>query len=315
MSFPLKKTILFCSLAVVSILGVVGCSTKVQPKIDGDKVREYAGDLMNRSLFMPAIEQYQKYLDDYDIETREQANVNYIIANTYFDRVRNYEQALTYYLKIKHLYPESSLMEDVNKKIVACLERLDQPQDAKQALDETVQMDPSQVQKKRPGAVVAKIDKREITMGDLEFEISQLPPSVRDQFQSREKKLQFLREYIATELLYDTAKRAGLDREQEVVEGAFQAKKALMVRKLLDDRVAGKVDITDDDLELYFEANKEKYAERDEDGNIKSEKSLPDVREQVYNDYARKKYQDAYQGLIERMLMGENVRFFESQVQ
>ena len=89
----------------------------------------------------------------------------------------------------------------------------------------------------------------------------------------------------------------------------------VMVRKLLDDRVASKVDVTDEDLELYFQANKDKYAETDEEGNVVAEKTLQDVREQVYNDYARQKYQNAYQGLIERMLMGENVRFFESRVQ
>lgn len=299
---------------VLIVVATVGCQKSSAPQIPGDKVREYAGDLINRSLFQQAIEQYQYYLDNYDVEPREQANVNYIIANTYFERVHDYEKALSYYLKIKHFYPESSLMEEVNKRIVACLERLDKPQDAKQALDETVLMDPSQVKQSRPGAVIAKIDNREITVGDLEFEISQLPPSIRDQFQSREKKLEFLREYVATELLYDTAKRAGLDRDPAIVEGAFQAKKALMVRKLLEDRVAGKVNIEEDDLELYYEANKDKFAEKDDEGNVTRQKSLSEVREQVYNDLARKKYQDAYQALIERMLMAENVRFFESRL-
>lgn len=315
MFFSKKLALIFISFFLISLFVFAGCKTETKPSVDGDKVREYAGDLVNRSLFDDAIEQYQIYLKDYEIEDRERANVNYIIANTFFDRIRNYEKALAYYLKIKHFYPESSLMEEVNKKIVACLERLDQPEDAKQALDESVQMDPTQVVEKRPGAVVAKIDKREITVGDLDFEINQLPASVRDQFRTREKKLEFLREYVATELLYDTAKRAGLDREQAVVEGAFQAKKALMVRKLLEDRVAGKVNIQEEDLQLYFDANKEKYAEKDDEGNVVSEKSLPDVREQVYNEYARQKYQNAYQALIEKMLMAENVRFFESRVE
>jgi tetratricopeptide (TPR) repeat protein len=315
MLFPKKSINILSGLFLASLFFISGCKTETKPKVEGDRVREYAGDLVNRSLFTEAIEQYQTYLKDYEIEDRERANVNYIIANTFFDRVRNYEKALAFYLKIKHFYPESSLMEEVNKKIVACLERLDKPEDAKQALDEAVQMDPTQVKQSRPGAVVAKIDKREITVGDLNFEISQLPPSVRDQFRTREKKLQFLREYVATELLYDTAKRAGLDREQAIVEGAFQAKKSLMVRKLLEDRVAGKVNIEEEDLQLYFDANKETYSEKDDDGNIVNEKSLADVREQVYNDYGRQKYQNAYQALIERMLMAENVRFFESRVE
>ncbi len=300
---------------VIAIACLLGCSDGKKPALDGDKVREYAGDLINRSLFKQAIEQYQYYLNEYDIDAREQANVNYIIANTYFDRLRDYENALAFYLKIKHLYPESSLIEDVNKRIIACLERLERSTDAQQALDETVQADQSQVVKKRPGEVVARIGSREITQGDLDFEIDQLPPTVREQFRSRDKKLEFLREFVASELLYDTAKRAELDKDAEVIEGAFQAKKMLMVRKLLQERVAGKVDITNDDIGLYYDAHKDDYAEKDKDGKVVREKPLSEVQQQVTQDLYRKKYQDAYQALIERMILAEGVQFFEAKVQ
>jgi tetratricopeptide (TPR) repeat protein len=302
-------------VAAAVLLSTIACSGGKKPSLDGDKLREYAGDLINRALFKQAIDQYQRYLDEYDIDSREQANVNYIIANTYFDRLKDYENALAYYLKIKHLYPESSLIEDVNKRIIACLERLERSTDAKQALDETVQADQSQVAKKRPGEVLARIGSREITQGDLDFEIDQLPPSVREQFRSKEKKMEFLREFVASELLYDTAKRAEIDQNPEVIEGAFQAKKMLMVRKLLQDRIAGKIDITNDDIGLYYDAHKSDYSEKDKDGKVIREKSLSDVQQQVAQDLYRKKYQDAYQNLIERMMLAENVQIHEAKVQ
>ncbi len=301
-------------LLIAGVLILGGCAQEKKPAVNGDKLREYAGDLINKSLYTQAIQEYQRYLDEYDIDNRERANVNYIIANTYFDRVKDYQQALAYYLKIKHLYPESSLMEEVNKKIVSCLERLEKTEDAKQALDETVQYDQSKVEKKRPGEVIAKIGNREVTQGDLDFEISQLPPSVRDQFRSREQKLAFLRDYVATDLLYNTAKRAGLDKDKDVIEGAFQAKKSLMVRKLLEDRVANKVKIEDSDIQLYYDAHKDDYAEKDKDGNVVKEKPLSEVRQQVVQDLSRKKYMDEYQALIERMIMAENVKFYENRV-
>ncbi|NIA28578.1 MAG: hypothetical protein GWP06_01535 [Actinobacteria bacterium] len=301
-------------LLAAGVLILSGCKNENKPAVNGDKLREYAGDLINKSLYPQAIREYQRYLDEYNIDSRERANVNYIIANIYFDRVKDYQQALAYYLKIKHLYPESSLMEEVNKKIVACLERLEKPEDAKQALDETVQYDQSKVQKKRPGEVIAKIGNREITQGDLDFEINQLPPSVREQFRSREQKLAFLRDYVATDLLYNTAKRAGLDKDRDVIEGAFQAKKSLMVRKLLEDRVANKVKIEDSDIQLYYDAHKDDYAEKDKDGQVIREKPLSEVRQQVVQDLSRKKYLDEYQALIERMIMAENVKFYENRV-
>lgn len=293
----------------------VGCEKENKTLADGDKLREYAGDLINRSLYTQAINVYEQYLDNYNIDNKERANVNYIIGNTYFERVKNYESALAYYLKIKHLYPETSLMDEVNKKIVACLERLERTEDAQQALDEAVQMDAAAVEKKRPGEVIARIGKREITQGDLDFELSQLPPSVRDQFNTIEQKLLFLREYIATELLYDTAKRANLDNDPEVIEGAFQAKKALMVQKLLQDRVAGKVEIESSDVELYYQAHKEDYTEKDEEGNVVREKELEEVQQQVAQDLSRKKYQEAYQDLIDRMVIAEGVQVFQNKVQ
>ncbi len=308
---------LFINFLLTVILAAVlltGCNQAKQASVDADKLREYAGDLLNKALYKQAIQEYQKYLDQYNIDTRERANVNYIIANTYFERLKDYENALSYYLKIKHLYAENTLMPEVNKKIVACLERLERTEDAQQVLDEAVQLDPSKVQKKRPGEVVARIGAREITQGDLDFELDQLPPSLREQLNDRNKKLEFLREYVATELLYDTAKRSGFEKDPEVIEGAFQAKKNLMVRKLLQDRVAGKVDISDSDIELYYQAHKDDFATKDNDGKVIAQKPLSEVRQQVTQALTRQKYQEAYNSLVEKMIRAEDVTFFESRV-
>ncbi len=308
----MKKTAL---LIMIGLALMAGCSGGKKSAADGAQVREYAADLMNRALFKQAVAQYDRYLQDYDVDKTEQANITFIIANTYFDRLKYYDDALANYLKIKHLYPESKLMDQVNKRIIACLERLDRSNDAQQALDETVQADPSKVVRQRPGAVVARIGNRDITQGDLNFEIDQLPPAARDQFRSKDKKLEFLREFVATELLYDTAKRAALDNDAQVLEGAFQAKKMLMVRRLVQDKVAAKINIVESDVNLYYDAHKEDYAEKDKDGKVTREKPLAEVKQQVAQDLYRQKYQDAFQALINQTMLAEDVKFFEDQVQ
>lgn len=318
----LKNTIIIVVLVVVATLlgvfvgGWIGGNNGNQiPKIDGDKVREYANALYNRQLYEQAVGEYNRYLYEYPITEKEQANVNYIIGDIYFERIRNYRNALAYYEKVKHLYPKSSLQDQVNKNIVACLERLEQSEDAQQVLKETTSFDESKVVKSRPGAVVARISNREITMGDLKFELSQIPSSVRDQFKSKDQKIEFLKEYIATELLYDSAKREGLDSDDDVVEGAFQAKKSMMVRKLLQKRVAEKVDIQPSDVELYYKANKDKYVERDEDGNVTREKSYNEVQQQAAQELFAEKYREEYSRLIQRMMIAEGVHIFDDQVQ
>ncbi len=314
----MKNVRFYVLMVVAAVLCVVllnGCGQEKNNPVKADKQREYAGDLINKSLYRQAIQEYQRYLDDYSIEERERANVNYIIANTYFDRIKDYENALVYYLRIKHLFPDNSLMPEVNKKIVACLERLELTEDAQQVLDETVQVDPASVRKKRPGSVVAQIGNREVTQGDLDFEIEQLPPSFRDQLKDPQRKLDFLREYVATELLYDTAKRSGFEKDPDVIEGAFQAKKALMVRKLLQERVAGKVEISQSDIELYYRDHIADFSEKDKDGKIIKEKPLAEVQQQVQQALMQQRYEQEYRGLIEKMIRAEGVKFFESRVQ
>jgi len=188
-------------------------------------------------------------------------------------------------------------------------------EDAQQVLYESVQMDPTAVRKKRPGNVVAQIGNREITQGDLDFEIEQLPPSFRDQLKDPQRKLDFLREYVATELLYDTAKRSGFEKDQDVIEGAFQAKKALMVRKLLQERVAGKVEISQSDIELYYRDHIADFSEKDKDGKVVKEKPLADVQQQVQQALMQQRYEQEYKGLIEKMIRAEGVKFYESRVQ
>jgi tetratricopeptide (TPR) repeat protein len=316
-----KTTILVVTIVVVATLIGVLLGSRISSnngnmvsKIDPDKIREYASALYNRQLFEQAVNEYKKYLSEYPIEEKEQANVNYIIGDIYFERIKNYREALAYYEKVKHLFPESSLQDDVNKKIVACLERLEQSADAEQALKESTSLDEDQVVKNRPGVVVARIGSREITMGDLNFELSQIPESVRDQFNSKERKIEFLKEYIATELLYDSAKREGLDNDDDVIEGAFQAKRALMVRKLLQNRIAEKIDIQTSDVELYYKANKDKYTEKDEDGNVIREKTFDEVQQQVAQDFYTEKYGEEYGQLIQRMMIAEDVQIFDDRV-
>ncbi|HNW59086.1 MAG TPA: hypothetical protein PKI62_05385 [bacterium] len=291
-----------------------GCSSGKRPAKEAEKVREFAADLVNRSLYVQAIGEYESCLREYDLSDVEAANLQYAIGTIYFERLHDYANAMTWYLKLKHFHPESPVVAEANKKIVACLERLDRSADARQALDETVQLDPSRAEKSRPGAVVVRIGSREITLGDLNFEIDQLPPSARDQFRNPQAKLQFLREYVATELLYDTAKRAGLDNDQQVVDGAFQSKKALMVRRLMQDKVASKIHVDAGDVATFYQAHQADYAEKDDKGQVIRSKSFDEVKQQVTQDLYREKYQNAFQELIGGMMQAEGVQFFDDQV-
>lgn len=301
-------------LAAILAVSVAGCGKKSSPEANPELVREFANVLYNQQLFKQAIQEYERYLARYAADEREQANISYIIGDIYFDRLKDYENALAYYLRVKHLYPNSPLVAEANKKIVACLERMQRSVDAQRALEESSALDKSQVQTKRPGEVVATIGSRTITQGDLDFEIGQLPPYMQAEFTSPAKKVEFLKNLVATELLYDTAKRQGLENDKEVVEGAFQAKKSLMVNKLLQQEIAQKIELDEAALKLYFQAYKDRYAVKDKEGKIVEEKLFSDVREQVARDYYREKFQEKYEELLSRVMAAEQAQIFASKV-
>ncbi len=302
-----KIVIFFICIIIFFVLS--SCSQTEKSSISGERVREYANALYNRELYQQAINEYQHYLDTYQVESDIRANIHYIIGNIYFERLHDYENALARYLKVKHLFPESSLETEVSKRIVACLERLQRSEDAKQALDEAASFKPDS-DTSHPGTVIAKIGDRKITTGDLRYKINQLPEYIKSQFEKPEDKLEFLQQYIATELFYDAAKRQELDKDKDVIEGTFQAKKNLMVQRYIENEVASNITITPEDVEMYYKANKEKYTEKDEGGNIKNQKPFSEVKQQVAQDLIREKQQKKYNELIQRILKTEGVEIY-----
>jgi tetratricopeptide (TPR) repeat protein len=309
-----KRNSFFWILFVLILTIFSGCSNQKKPNISGDKIREYANALYNRELYSQAVHEYEKYLDLYSVDEEQQANINFVIGNIYFDRLHDYENALAVYLKIKHVFPGSAVQPQVDKRIVACLERLQRSTDAKQALDEAAVLEPGKLQSSHPGTVIAKIGDEKITSGDLKYHIDQLPDYVRFQLDSKEAKVDFLKQYIATELFYDAAKRKELDKDKDVIEGTFQAKKSLMVQKYLQDEIASQVQVTPEDVELYFKANKDKYVVKDDKGKIKRHKFFQEVQKEVAEDLVRERQQKAYEDLLDRMMRTEKVEIYDDLV-
>jgi len=297
---------------ILALLALAACKQN-EPNLPAERVREFANVLYNRELYKQAIAEYERYLHDYPLNETEQANISYTIGNIYLDRLRDAESALAYYLRVKELYPKSELVDDASRRVVECLERLQRSADAQQALEETTFLDTTQVTKKRPGEVIAKIGDREITTGDLEFEMKNLPPYVQAQIKDRSKKLEFLQQYVATELLYNTAKRKGLENNQEVVDAAFQAKKNIIVQKFLQEEIGQSINFEPSDVELYYRANLSRYTKADSSGQAQPP-SFEEIRNQVTQDYIREKQQEAYAKLVERMMRAENAVIYSDKV-
>lgn len=305
-----KKLILIIAAAWL----IMQCNSKIEPAVSEESKLNLANAYYTNGLYDDAAQEYLDYLANYEIDPERQANTYYTIANIYFERLNNYEAALKYFFKVKYLYPQSNLQNEVGKKIVNCLERLKKSADAARVLEKEAALNPEKVHDYRPGQVLAEIGTRQITQGDLDFEIGNLPIYLQEQFKDKNRKKEFLRQYLLQELLYDSAKRKELDKDAEVIEGTFRAQKALMAEKILQEELKGQVKIEPADVELYYLAHKEKYTEKNEKGEVIRQKEFNEVRDQAAQDLGLDRQQQAYQKLVERLMKAENVKIYEERL-
>jgi tetratricopeptide (TPR) repeat protein len=302
------------SLTLFSILFLSSCNDSKEPLVSADSKLQLANTYYTNGLYKAAVNEYQEYLSDYPIDVNRQASTYYTIANIYFDRINDYEMALQYYFKVKYLYPESTLQGEVGKRIVNCLERLKRTKDANRYVQKEAALDKNSVPEKRAGAVLAEIGKRTITQGDVDFEISKLPAYMQKQFSDKKAKQEFLKQFVIQQLLYDTAKKQGLDKNKDVIEGTFRMQKSLMSEKILQAELKDQPDITAADAQLFYNANKERYAEKDEKGKTNKQKPFSEVAEQAGRDLAFQRQQEAYQRLAERLIKANNVKIYDDKV-
>ena len=309
------KSVFFIVMIISGILFYAcGSDKQAQSQTDSNARLELANAYQNNGLYQAAVDEYLVYLAEYPVEPERKANTYYTIANIYFDRLNDYEKALEYYFKIKYLYPESNLQGETGKKIVNCLERLHRSADAARVMEKEASLDQEAVAENRPGKVLADLGDRKITQGDLDFQITKLPPYMQDQFKNKETKKQLLQQLIAEELLYDSAKRKGLDKDKDVIEASFQAQRALMVQKLLQDELKDKINIQPEDVELFYMAHKDMYVEKDSQGKVKRQKPFEEVAQKAAQDLAMDRQQQESQKIIERLMQTKKVKIYDNRI-
>lgn len=299
---PLLILALVGMVFVISVLIYLRLGMLSETKLNVSQQQDFAAELVDNKLYSQAIAEYDKLLDLGKLDKKKQANINYIAGNIYLNYLSDYENAAARFVKAKFLNPDSELKDKINKNLVICFERMGRSLEAQKQLERSTELSGTET-KKEGGMVVARIGEREITMTDLENEIEKLPSSVQSQFKDREGKLKFLQQYVGTELLYDTALRRGFDKNKEVIEGAFQMKKQLMINKLLAEEIPQDIQISEGEIKLYYDAHKEDF----------KDKKLNEVKSQIESELKRNKQQEAYNKLVQKMMEAERVKIYDDQ--
>ena len=105
--------------------------------------------------------------------------------------------------------------------------------------------------------VLAKVSNTKITLKEFEAKLAKLPSYYKNMIEKNKKR--YLDEMIMEMLLYEEAVRKGLERDKEVKEVVNEAKKKVLIAKLIKNEVEDKVKIPDDELRRSYEANKENF--------------------------------------------------------
>lgn len=101
--------------------------------------------------------------------------------------------------------------------------------------------------------VIALVNGRAITQYEFDVRWNELSEATRARYNKEGGKRRFLDELITRELLMQEARRQGLDQNDGIRDKAQRYKEQLILDELLKDRLQSKVELTQAELDAYYE--------------------------------------------------------------
>lgn len=137
----------------------------------------------------------------------------------------------------------------------------------------------------KSGPVLAEVNGTVITTGDFKKELENLPPYLKPMTETPEGKKEMLETMIIRELILQEAKKSGIDKSQAVADKLEDLKKRIIVESFLKQKVEEQANISDADLQKFYDQNKDKFKSGDEVKAshilVKTEKEAQDIQAQL----------------------------------
>jgi peptidyl-prolyl cis-trans isomerase C len=149
------------------------------------------------------------------------------------------------------------------------------------------QSKPAQESKKSPkgGQTLAEVNGGVITTEDFKKEVETLPPYLKPRADTPEGKKELLETMISRELILQQAQKDGIDKSPAVADKLEDLKKRVVVEAYLKKKVEEQANITDADLQKFYEQNKEKFKTGEQVHAshilVKTEKEAQDILAQI----------------------------------
>jgi len=143
----------------------------------------------------------------------------------------------------------------------------------------------SKTEVKKEGQVLAEVNGGSITTGDFNRELKNLPEYLKAMADTPEGRKEMLDTMVIRELILQQATKDGLDKGAEIEDKMKDLKKRLIVESFLKKKVETESQVSDADLQKFYEQNKEKFktGEQIKASHIlvKTEKEARDILTQI----------------------------------
>ncbi len=108
-------------------------------------------------------------------------------------------------------------------------------------------------------SVLAEVNTSTITKEDFIEKINRLPEWARSRFQSEKGKKEFLEEIIKEELLYQEAKKQGLNKDKKFQDRVEEFKKMTLISALLKKEIEEKAKTDAKELREFYDKNRDEF--------------------------------------------------------
>lgn len=138
---------------------------------------------------------------------------------------------------------------------------------------------------KKEGQVMAEVNSGSITTGDFERELKNLPEYLKSMADTPQGRKEMLDTMVIRELILQQASKDGLDKGPEIEEKLQDLKKRLIVEAFLKKKVEAASQVSDAELQKFYEQNKEKFKSgaqmKASHILVKTEKEAKDILAQI----------------------------------
>ncbi len=298
---------------------------KADSSLSPEQVKQLATKLASRNLYTRAAKVWQDYLSAGKPDA-EYAKTLFQIG-TLLEKAGSFAEAIEYYYRSEAIAELDELEPQINSHVKSCFEKLGKFSSLRYEL-----MDRTNFEKSSSAGskIVAEIGSEKITETDLDALIeaaidNQLAPmaafmttaqlneqkkKVLQQYKDPAAKGHFLQSWVMQEIMYRQALEDKLTEDPKVNSYINELTRNALSQQLMNQQLAGKVNITETDLQTYYQANKEKFIEpanQEDPNSVERQKSYEEVRDQVTSELVSRKSQDIQQSLIKQLMDKYNV--------